>query len=298
MVEAFGLAAITETPLVVVEAQRPGPATGLPTRTAQGDLLFVLHAGQDEFPRLILAPGTAGEAFYATIKAFDLAEKYQIPAVILTDHDFANAYFTEERFDLSGIEIERHLIGAKEAASISEYKRYLLTESGISPRAVPGAFPFEVAADSHEHDEYGHITENAKKRTDQMEKRFRKLTGLTREISGPTLLGDPGADLALVGWGSSYGAMADAIDILAREGMAVKGIHLCDIWPFPGEQLSRALEGVSDWIVVESNYTGQLARLIQMELLQKPLTVIRKYTGRPFLPAEIAAAFRREVSNR
>ena len=161
MVEAFGLAGISETPFVVIEAQRPGPATGLPTRTGQSDLLFVLHASQDEFPRLILAPGTAREAFYQTIQAFDMAEKYQVPVVVLTDQFLADSYFTEERFDISDVRIDRYLMGRKEAQGLKKYKRYEITDSGVSPRAVPGAFEFEVVADSHEHDEDGHMTEDA-----------------------------------------------------------------------------------------------------------------------------------------
>ncbi len=295
MVEAFGLAGISETPLVVVEAQRPGPATGLPTRTEQADLLFVLHASQDEFPRFILAPGTAQEAFYQTIKAFDLAEKYQVPVVLLTDQFLADSYFTEKRFDISKVKVNRHLLSEREAADVREYKRYEITESGISPRSVPSAYGFEVVADSHEHDENGHITEDARLRKMMVEKRFRKLTGMAKEISPPKQMGNPKADLLLVGWGSTYGPMAEAVEMLNGDGVPVRGLHLSELWPFPGESVSRVLQGVKKWVVVENNFTGQLARLIQMELQKKPDANILKYTGRPFTAQEIVEAFRKEV---
>jgi 2-oxoglutarate ferredoxin oxidoreductase subunit alpha len=226
MVEALGLAGISETPLVIVEAQRPGPATGLPTRTEQADLLFVLHASQDEFPRFILAPGTAREAFYQTIKAFDLAEKYQVPVVLLTDQFLADSYFTERRFDVSKVKVNRYLLSEREAADMTEYKRYELTESGISPRSVPSAYGFEVVADSHEHDENGHIIEDASLRKMMVEKRFRKLTGMAKEISPPKQMGNQKADLLLVGWGSTYGPMAEAVEMLNGDGVPVRGLHL------------------------------------------------------------------------
>jgi 2-oxoglutarate ferredoxin oxidoreductase subunit alpha len=295
MVEAFGLAGISETPLVVVEAQRPGPATGLPTRTEQADLLFVLHASQDEFPRLILAPGSAREAFYQTIRSFDLAERYQVPVILLTDQFLADSYYTEKKFDISKVKVNRYLLSEREAAGATEYKRYQITESGISPRAVPSASEFEVVADGHEHDESGHITEDASLRKEMVEKRFRKLTGMAKEISPPTQMGDQEADLLLVGWGSTYGPMAEAVEMLNGDGVPVRGLHLSELWPFPRESASKALQGVKKWVVVESNYTGQLARLIQMELQEKPDGLITKYTGRPFMPEEIADAFRKEV---
>jgi 2-oxoglutarate ferredoxin oxidoreductase subunit alpha len=298
MVEAFGLAGVSEIPLVLIEAQRPGPATGLPTRTQQGDLLFILHAAQDEFPRAVFTPGTPREAFYQTIKAFDLAEKYQIPAVVLTDQYLADSYFTEEKFDLTGIEINRHLLGEADAKDLKDYKRYAITDSGVSPRSIPSAFGLTVAADSHEHDEYGHITEDAGIRRAMVEKRFRKLIGLGTEIAPPREMGDPQADLLLVSWGSTYGPVAEAIDILNNEGIAVKGIHLSEMWPFPKDHISPMFEGVKKWAVVENNYTGQLARLFQMELQKTPDGNIRKYTGRPFLPGEIVTSVKKEVVER
>jgi len=298
MVEAFGLAGVMETPLVVVEAQRPGPATGLPTRTEQADLLFVLHASQGEFPRVLLAPGTAREAFYTTIKAFDLAEKYQVPVVIMTDQFLADSYFTEPKFDISNIRINRHLLGEKEAGALKEYKRYQVTDSGVSPRSIPSAFGLEVVADGHEHDEYGHITEDPEIRKEMVDKRSRKMEGLAREVGPPQRMGDHNADLLLVGWGSTYGPMAEAIEILKGHGISVEGIHLNELWPFPRQPMSEILGGTRKWAVVENNATGQLARLIQMETQKKPDGMILKYNGRPFTAGEIVESFRREVLDR
>lgn len=298
MVEAFGLAGVSETPLVVVEAQRPGPATGLPTRTEQADLLFVLHASQGEFPRIVLAPGTAREAFYAIIKAFDLAEKYQVPVVILTDQFLADSYFTEAKFDISNIRINRHLLDEKEARALKEYRRYKITDSGVSPRAIPSFFGLEVVADGHEHDEYGHITGDAEIRKKMVDKRSRKMEGLAREMGHPQRMGDQKGDLLLVGWGSTYGPMAEAIEILDGHGISVGGVHLSELWPFPRQQVSEILGAARKWAVVENNSTGQLARLIQMEIQKKPDGMILKYNGRPFTAGEIVEGFRREVVDR
>ncbi len=295
MAEAFGLAGITETPLVIIEAQRPGPATGLATRTEQADLLFVLHASQDEFPRAIFAPGSAGEAFYQTIQAFDLAEKYQIPVVILTDQYLADSYFTEPRFEIGDIKINRYLITEEEAEAISKYQRYKLTDSGISPRTVPGAYEFLVAADSHEHDEDGHMTEDPILREKMMEKRFKKMEGLALELNHPEPVGDPDADQILLGWGSTQGPLAEAIEILNHDGVSVKGLSLSELWPFPKQFMAEILTGVRKWGVVENNYTGQLARLIRMELLKEPDVMITKYNGRPFTPDEIVREFKSAV---
>jgi 2-oxoglutarate ferredoxin oxidoreductase subunit alpha len=295
MVEAFGLTAVMELPLVIVEAQRPGPATGLPTRTEQADLLFVIHASQGEFPRAILAPGTASEAFYATLRGFDLADKYQIPVVILTDQFLADSYSTEQRFDLSDVRIDRHLLSEKAAGALKDYKRYRITESGVSPRSIPSAFGLEVAADSHEHDEYGHITEDAQIRQAMVDKRSRKLKGLAEDIGPPRKFGSKKADLLLVGWGSTYGPMAEAVEILNRDGRALGGIHLSGLWPFPRKEMDRALHGSRKWVVVENNATGQLARLVQMEIQRRPDGQILKYDGRPFTADEIVEHLTKEV---
>jgi len=172
MVEGLALAGMTETPVIAVLGQRPGPATGLPTRTEQGELWFALHSGHGEFPRAVLAPATAEEAFHSIIKAFNLAEKYQTSVIVLTDHHLASSYTTVDRFDLKQVKIDRgELLSNKEADSITDYKRHLVTNSGISPRALPGQGKALVVTDSDEHDEAGHMIEDAGTRNQQNLKR-------------------------------------------------------------------------------------------------------------------------------
>jgi 2-oxoglutarate ferredoxin oxidoreductase subunit alpha len=218
--------------------------------------------------------------------------------VILTDQFLADSYFTEPRFDLSKVRINRHLLSPKQSKILREYKRYRITKSGVSPRSVPSAYGFEVVADGHEHDESGHITEDAETRKKMVDKRSRKMEGLAREMDPPHRVGDPKADLLLVGWGSTYGPMTEAVEILKRHGISVGGVHLSGLWPFPREQMTEILDGAGKWAVVENNATGQLARLIQTETQKKPNGMILKYDGRPFDAGEIADGFRREVIGR
>ncbi len=293
MVEGLGLAGITETPVVIVNGQRPGPAVGLPTRTEQGDLQFVLHAHHGEFPRAVLAPATAESAFWATVKAFNWADKYQLPVLILTDHHLASSYFTLEPFDLGKVTIDRGLLfsGEEEAGT---YKRHALTNSGISPRAFPGLSKALVVTDSDEHDEGGHLTEDAAIRTEQVSKRLRKLSALHREIAPPFLYGPRRVETTLIGWGSTYGAIHEAVDILQREGASVNMLHLEDLWPFPVEPVLDALSKTNRSICIESNATAQLARLIRMETGKEMTARILKYDGRPLTPAHIVQEVRKE----
>ena len=173
MVEGLALAGITETPIVIVLGQRPGPATGMPTRTEQGELWFALHAGHGEFPRAVLAPSTVDDAFYTMIKAFNLAEKYQTPVIVLTDHHLATSYTTVERFNLEQVKIDRgEVLSNKELNKSHDYKRHSVTDSGISPRAIPGQSKTLVVTDSDEHSEEGHLIEDINNRSQQNLKRL------------------------------------------------------------------------------------------------------------------------------
>ena len=294
MVEGIGLAGITETPIVVVDGQRPGPAVGLPTRTEQGDLQFVLHAHHGDFPRAVLAPATIEEAFWVTVKAFNLAEKYQLPVIILTDQHLASSYATVDPFDLSKVTIERGLLFSGEEDEASEYKRHKITQSGISPRAFPGLGKALVVTDCDEHDEAGHLIEDAEMRTAQVQKRLRKLLSLKQEISPPRWYGPKKAETTLIGWGSTYGATQEAVDILRKEGAGVNMLHLNEIWPFPAEAVADALSRARNSYVIENNATGQLARLIRAETGKQVSGRILKFDGRPFTPAYIAEAVRKE----
>jgi len=296
MVEGLSLAGMTETPIVAVLAQRPGPATGLPTRTEQGELWFALHAGHGEFPRAILAPATVEEAFHFTIKAFNLAEKYQTPVFILTDHHLATSYATVERFDLNQVKIDRgNLLSDEEVMNLTDYKRHLVTESGISPRALPGQGKILVVTDSDEHNETGHIIEDAETRNLQNLKRLRKHDALKAEISEPRFIEVPDAKYTLVGWGSTYGAIKEAGDTLNTEGVAVNVLHLSEIWPFPAKAVSSILNNRTKTIAIEGNATAQLAKLIRRETGHVVKGSILKSDGRPFSSGEIVNRFKKET---
>lgn len=297
MVEGLALAGITETPVVIVLAQRPGPATGLPTRTEQGELQFAIHAGHGEFPRAVLAPASVSDAFYAAIKAFNLAEKYQIPVIILTDQHLAASYNTVERFDLRQVKIDRgELLSGEKTTGINEYKRHLITESGISPRAVPFLSKALVVTDSDEHNEAGHMIEDSQTRNQQNLKRLRKLQGLKAEIANPRIHISPDAELTLVGWGSTYGAIKEAAYLLKKESVTVNILHLSEIWPFPAKSVHSVLNDSNKTIVIENNATGQMAHLIERETGQTIDSSILKFDGRPFSPQYIVNALKKEIS--
>ncbi len=291
MVEGLGLAGMTETPIVVVEGQRPGPAIGLPTRTEQSDLEFVLHASHGEFPRAVLAPGTAEEAFYAVAKAFNLAEKYQTPVIVMSDQHLADSYWTIDNLDISRVTIDRgQLLQPEDTEKLIGYKRHAITDSGISPRALAGYPGITVVTDSDEHDEEGHLTEDTELRTRMVLKRMRKQIGLTQEIGPPRFYGASNPEILLVGWGSTYGAIREAVDLLqftSGGGKKVGMMHLSEIWPFLSEVVSSALESSRACYVVENNATGQLARLIRRETGKTVTGRILKFDGLPFSPEYI-----------
>jgi 2-oxoglutarate ferredoxin oxidoreductase subunit alpha len=296
MVEGLALAGMTETSVVVVLGQRPGPATGLPTRTEQAELFFALHAGHGEFARAVLAPANAADAFSAAVKAFNLAEKYQTPVLILTDLHLASSYATVDPFDLAKVEIDRGALLSEDAVkNLTDYKRHAVTASGISPRALPGQGKALVVTDSDEHDEAGHMIEDAATRKQQVEKRLRKLNGMKQEITPPEFNAAKGAAVTLIGWGSSYGAIREAAALLKKDGKPVNTLHFRQLWPFPADVVSRALKKAGKNIIVEGNATGQLAQLIRRETGQSVEGAILKYDGRPFSPREIVDRLGREV---
>jgi 2-oxoglutarate ferredoxin oxidoreductase subunit alpha len=295
MVEGIGLAGITETPIVIVDAQRPGPAVGLPTRTEQGDLQFVLHAHHGDFPRAVLAPATIEDAFWLTIKAFNWAEKYQLPVIILTDQHLASSHATVDPPDLSQVTIDRGVLFSEKEEDPSQYMRHRVTKSGLSPRAFPGLGQALVVTDCDEHDEEGHLTEDAGERTAQVEKRLRKLIPLEKEISTPPKYGPKEAETTLIGWGSTYGAIHEAVDILRKDDTSVNMLHLNQLWPFPTRAVIDAVSKARNSYVIENNATGQLASLIRAETGYDISRRILKFDGRPFTPAYIAEALRKEA---
>jgi 2-oxoglutarate ferredoxin oxidoreductase subunit alpha len=292
MVEALGLSGMAEIPLVVVNMQRPGPATGFPTRTEQGDLKFMISASQGEFPRMVIALRHHEDAFFQTIRALNLAEKYQIPVVLLGDQYLADAYATVEPFDLDGIQI----IEPAEKAKDDVYLRYRLTQSGISPRLIPGKTKNLVAIDSDEHDELGRITESADIRTKMVDKRMKKLELLQQEMMEPAFLGAENYDTLLIGWGSMYGPIAEALELLnVGSGGKHAALVFGDVFPLPQQQLCEKAVKARQIINVEQNSTGQLAGLVREYTGITCQGSVLKYDGRQLSGEEIAKAVMEEV---
>lgn len=288
MVEGVSLAGMTETPVVIVVAQRPGPATGLPTRTEQADLNFVLHSGHGEFPRAIFAPGTVEECFHLTRRAFFLAEKYQGPMFILTDHFLADSATDLEPIDLKNLQA---VIPGMEAEPLClPYRRFALTESGVSPRLLPGQSAHLVVAGSDEHTEDGHLTEDLSIRKQMVEKRFRKAKGIWAEVLPPKFQGDPNPDLLLVCWGSTLGSVQEAAIQLRADGKKVALLHFSQVWPIVPEQFLNYLKAAKEVVGIEGNYTGQLAGLIRRETGFAISRRVHRYDGLPIAPEYILRA--------
>ncbi len=285
MVEGLSLAAMTETPIVIAEVQRPGPATGLPTRTEQADLLFILHAGHGEFARVVLAPGTPEQAFYLTNKAFDLAEKYQIPVFIISDQYLADSEWTFRGFDAGRLRHNDYRLRSKALEGISVYKRHGLTENGISPMAVPGESGHLVVTDSDEHDEDGHMIEDAETRIKMTQKRLlKKLPLIRQEIGPPLLYGSERPDIVIVGWGSTYGVIKEAVDVFSGD-YSIAMLHFSELYPFPSTEKFDYLGVLGNArlsLCVENNATGQFSRLMRAETGYEFDAGINRYDGRPF----------------
>ncbi len=291
-VEALGLSGMSEIPLVVVDVQRPGPVTGLPTRTEQSDLKFVISASHGEFPRMVIALRNHKDAFYQTARALDIAERYQIPVIILSDQYLGDSTASVEPYDLSKVKVVKPL--DVEDVPEGEYLRFKYTESGISPRLIPGKTQNFVTADSDEHDEFGQITEDATVRNQMMDKRMRKLESLKLELLEPEFVGAEDCDTLIVGWGSTYGPIKEAIQLLNEDGKEKFGALLFgDIYPLPQRLLNEKASKVNRIINVEQNATGQLAELIREQAGIRCQESILKYDGRQISAEEIADRIRK-----
>lgn len=283
MVEGFAMAGATETPLVVIEGMRTGPSTGMATWTSQEDLLFLTRAGNGEFPRIILAPGDPEEAYRLIFTAFNLADIYQLPVIVVTDKYLSESAFStgELNKNIFGLKINRgKLLKQKPPEG---YQRYQLTKDGISPRALPGQAVF--LTNSYVHDEAGFSIEDGKKRLAMKKKLFKKIAPL-EDKPGTKLYGDQQADLTLVGWGSTKQALLLAYQHLKNRGVLANYLHFFRPWPFPGEA-REILSKAKKIVVVENNSTGQLANLIIQETGQTVDKKILKDDGRPFFAGEI-----------
>jgi 2-oxoglutarate ferredoxin oxidoreductase subunit alpha len=295
MAEGIGLAGVTETPIVIADVQRPGPATGLPTRTGQGDLLFAVNIAQDEFPLMVLAPKDQEDAVYQTFRAFNLADKYQLPVIILSDQFIGDGSKTIKEIDTSDMKIERHLVDPAEVEG--EYKRYKYTEDGISPRAYPGQLEDNVVlSDSDEHDEFAHIVEDAETRNKMVAKRSKKMAKLKKEdLLEPDYYGPEDPDYILVGWGSTAGPLTEARKMLADE-YKVGHLAFNDVWPLPTKEIEAKAASGAKLVYVENNAGAQFDRLVRSETGIKADYNILKDDGRPFSGREIYRRFKEEVS--
>lgn len=282
MVEALGFAGIAEIPLVIVDVQRPGPATGLPTRTEQSDLKFVINASQGEFPRLVIALQNHEDAFYQTARALLLAKKYQIPVILLSDQYLGDSTTTVPVFNM-----EKLYKSSWEPLAASPYKSYGIVNDGISPRLFPGKSNELVHADSDEHDEYGFITESAQMRRQMMDKRMRKLELLKSELLEPVFIGDEHCKTLLLGFGSTYGAIKEAVAVLNEQRETYAALVFGDIYPLPTELLTRYAAKAYKIICIEQNATGQLAALIRETTGISCHDKILKYDGRQLTTKDI-----------
>jgi len=284
MVEGLSLAGMTETPVVIHLAQRPGPATGLPTRTEQGDLLFVLRAGHGEFPRIILAPGTVEEAFYLSREAFDLADRFQVPVIILTDQHLIDSYR-----DLEDLHTDRAVTRNAFIETTDDYRRYEITGDGISPRGVPGFGSGLVCVDSDEHDAAGRITEDRDVRAAMVEKRLKKAEKIREAALEPVLTGSEKYSNLVAGWGSNLPVIREALERIGAADTSF--LHFRQVYPMH-PRTQEYLEKAEKIIVVENNATSQLGSLLLLETGIEPDESILKYDGHPFSVEELADRLR------
>ncbi len=286
MVEALGMAGMMEIPLVVYESQRAGPSTGLPTKTEQGDLNLVLGASQGDFARIILAPRNVEDAFYLTREAFNLAEKYQTPVIVMSDLFVAEHYETVELFDLN-FKIERGKITDK---AVDGYMRYQYTDDGVSVRSFPGTAGNMHNEDSDEHNEFGEVVSDAitdpRMRVESMKKRMKKLNQYIREMPPTPTYKYNDAEFALIQWGGTQGVVEEVVDTLREKGYKVGLIEINRPYPL-NPDIAKLLSGKKKVIVVENNYSGQMNKLLRSEFLVKT-DLITKFDGESFYPGALA----------
>ncbi len=326
MVEALGMAGMSEIPVVVIEVQRPGPSTGLPTRTEQGDLQFILHSSQGEFPRIVIAPGDYNECFYHTFQAFNLAEKYQLPVIVALDKHISESIQTVEPFETKDLKVERgKLLSTKELDDLltksrefleknnggtmeqkgfgkmaakenyispdGNFLRYKNTDDGISPRTLPGMPGGIHRASTDEHDESGDLTETEENRIMMVEKRARKLESALKELPPPQLTGktdkNSNADITFVTWGSPKEAIMEVIDMLSADGITANLLQITYMIPFHTKEISAILSDAKRVIGVEQNSEAQLCALIREKTGYLIKDRILKYSGRQFTAHEI-----------
>lgn len=293
MTEALGMAGIAEVPIVAVNGQRPGPSTGLPTWSSQADLRFILHASQGEFPRIVLTPGDVTECFYLTHEAFNLAEKYQTPVIILVDKYVQESWQSVEPFDTSQLKIDRgKLLTQKELDAVvkaeGKYLRHKYTDDGISPRVLPGMKGGRHIDSSYEHEESGYTTEDEVESMKQYDKRFKKMeTFLKEDVQGPQFFGPENADVTVVGWGSTKLTTLEMLRLAQQESISVNYLHFTYVDPLPVALVEEAFKKTQETLSVEGNKLGQLEGWIREQTGITMDAHYRLYGGRPFYPDKI-----------
>lgn len=303
MTEGLGMSAMMETPVVVIDVQRAGPSTGVPTKTEQGDLWQMLGAGFGDFPRLIAAPTDILDCFRLVPEMHNLADRFQCPGIILSDLLLSEGRSSVDPKQLTfDMEIDRGemVVSADPTNGANGYKRYKFTESGISPRAIPGVLGHTHTASTDEHDEDGVLISdeftNPAKRRAMMEKRQRKVAGIEAAVQPPVLIGEPGAAVTLIGWGSTDGVIREAVEILNEAGISTNQLQIRWIVPLHGDAIVKILKLSKHSIIVENNYSGQFARYLRSETSYVPDGYIRKYDGEPFMPHHIVEAVKEQLA--
>ena len=286
MNEALSMAGIAEVPLVLLEVQRPGPGTGMPTWTSQGDLQYVLNAGHDEFPKLIMAPGDVKEAYQMIQHAFNYAERYHIPVILVSDKYLSESLYSVDDFG-EKTEIDRGPIAAETGKIDEDFPRYQVTDSGISPRTLPGMKTGRYVSNSYEHNEVGDLEETPEMRTAQHAKRLRKIEELKTELPPVNVYGPDEAVLSVVAWGSTKAPVLEAMRRLAKQGITVNLIHPTYLYPFPAEEVKSFLKKAKKTLLIEGNHNAQLGQLIRQETLLEIDEKFLQWDGRPFYPGEI-----------
>ncbi|MBS3508981.1 2-oxoacid:acceptor oxidoreductase subunit alpha, partial [Staphylococcus aureus] len=292
MMEAIGLSGMTETPLVIINTQRGGPSTGLPTKQEQSDLMQMIYGTHGDIPKIVVAPTDAEDAFYLTMEAFNLAEQYQCPVIVLSDLQLSLGKQTVEKLDYNRIEIKRgEIIQSdieREEDDKGYFKRYALTSNGVSPRPIPGIKGGIHHITGVEHNEEGKPSESASNRQQQMEKRMRKIEQLLIESPVEANLQHEDADILYIGFISTKGAIQEGSNRLNQQGIKVNTIQIRQLHPFPTSVIQDAVNKAKKVVVVEHNYQGQLASIIKMNVnIHDKIENYTKYDGTPFLPHEI-----------
>ena len=303
MTEAIGAAAMMEIPVVFINVQRAGPSTGVPTKTEQADLWQMLGASQGDFPRLIVAPYDALDAFNTMAEAFNLTDKLQCPALVLSDLLISEGTFSVDPGKINmQPKIDRGKLIREGSSNGNGYKRYLSTEDGVAPRAIPGLEGYIHVVSTDEHDEDGVLISdeftNPHKRRDSVERRARKMEGLENEVPAPELEGPADADVTLIGFGSTIGVIREACEQLRDQGVSVNHLQVKWIVPFHAEVISNVINNAKRSIIVENNYSGQFYRYLRSETGLDVDGHLRKYDGEPFMPHHIVGGVQEQLAGK